>query len=179
MKKNVLVFGLIAGVIVSTFMAFTAAHCHDDSDFSSNMVLGYAAMILSFSFIFIGVKNFRDKYNGGLLSFGKAFRIGLYITLIASSMYVAVWLVEFYMFIPDFMEKYAAHVLRETKASGVGQLELDKKTVEMARYKELYKNPIFVILLTYMEILPVGLIISLITALLLKRKRPPALAVGK
>jgi hypothetical protein len=179
MKKNVLVFGLIAGCIVSTFMAVSMAICSKDESNPHSMVLGYASMILSFSFIFIGIKNFRDKYNGGLIGFGKAFRIGLYIALIASTLYVAVWLVEYYMFIPDFMEKYAAHILRETKASGVSQLELDKKAAEMSRYKELYKNPIFVILFTYLEILPVGLIISLIAALLLKRKKLAVVTAGK
>jgi hypothetical protein len=178
MKKNVLIFGLIAGAIVSTFMAVSMSICSKDESYSHNMVLGYSAMILSFSLIFVGVKNFRDKYNGALITFGKAFRIGLYVTLIASTMYVAVWLVEYYMFIPDFMEKYTAHILREARAGGVNQLELDKKAAEMASYRELYKNPIFVVLLTYLEILPVGLIISLITALFLRRNKLPGVTAG-
>jgi hypothetical protein len=70
------------------------------------------------------------------------------------------------------MDKYCTHVLKETKASGASQIEIDKKTTEMASFKELYKNPLFVVLITYIEILPIGLIISLIGALILKRKEP-------
>lgn len=170
MQRNVIVFGLISGLIVSAFMVYTIAKCYASSDFESSMLLGYASMIIAFSFIFIGVKNFRDKYDNGVISFGKAFKIGLYISLIASTIYVVAWLIDYYLFIPDFMEKYTAHVLKEVKAGGASQLDINNKVTEMAGYKEMYKNPLFVVLMTYLEILPVGLIISLISALILKRK---------
>ena len=107
---------------------------------------------------------------GGLITFGTAFRVGLYISLIASTMYVGVWLIEYYFFMPDFMDKYADHVLKSAQASGISQVELDKKVLEMQGYKDMYKNPLFVILLTYMEILPIGILITVISALILKRK---------
>jgi ethanolamine transporter EutH len=170
MKKNVLVFGLISGLIVSGLMIlFTSMH-YNNPDFEGSMLLGYASMILSFSFIFVGIKNYRDKYNEGFISFGKAFKIGILIALISSTCYVLTWLVEYYFFIPDFMEKYTEHMMLEAEKSGISGLELDKKAEEMATYKEMYKNPVFVVLLTYLEVLPVGLIISLIAALILKKK---------
>lgn len=170
MKKNVLVFGLIAGFIVSVFMVLSMANCIDAGDFGHSMVLGYAAMIIAFSFVFVGIKNQRDKLDGGIITFGKAFKTGLWITLIASTIYVAVWLVDYYYFIPDFMEKYSAHMIEQTKASGASAAEMDKQLADMAYYKEMYKNPLFVILFTYMEILPVGLLITVISAFILKRK---------
>jgi len=136
----------------------------------SNDVLGYAAMVAAFSFIFIGIRNYRNRYNGGVITFGKAFKTGLYITLTASTIYVAVWLVDYYLFIPDFLDKYVPHVLKELKAGGATEPELAEKATEMADFKEMYKNPLFVVLITYMEVFPVGLIISLISALILKRK---------
>ncbi|WP_138994967.1 DUF4199 domain-containing protein [Larkinella sp. C7] len=173
MKKIVLVSGLIAGIILTSVMAVSTAVCYTTNQYEGNMVLGYASMILAFSLIFVGVKNFRDNYNNRVISFGKAFKIGLYITLIASTMYVLSWLVEYYFFIPDFMEKYIAHAVNQAKIEGASQLELDKKAAEFSDYKEMYKTPVGVILLTYLEVLPVGLIISLICALLLKRKNQP------
>jgi len=170
MKKNVLVFGLISGFIVSALMNYFMLRSYKVEDFESSMWFGYTIMLVAFSLIFVGVKNVRDKYDGGIISFGKAFRIGLYITLIASTMYVIVWLIDYYMFIPDFMDKYVAHTLNAARENGATETELTAQAAEMEKYKEMYKNPLMVILFTYMEILPVGLIISLISALILKRK---------
>jgi hypothetical protein len=174
MRKNVIVFGLIAGLLVAAFMIYSTARGYSTEDFDSNIILGYAAMLAAFSFIFVGIKNVRDKYNGGVISFGKAFQTGLLITLVASSIYVSVWLVDYYCFIPDFMEKYTAHVLKETQEKGANQAELKEQVAQLKYYREMYKNPLFVVLLTYAEILPVGLVISLMSALILKRK-PKAL----
>jgi len=133
------------------------------------MWLGYSSMLVAFSFIFVGIKNERDKHSGGYISFGKAFKVGLYIALVASSVYVVTWLIEYYMFIPDFMDKYIAHVLREATKDGATAAELKSKKDEMAMYVNMYKNPLGVIVLTYLEVLPIGLIISLIAAAILKR----------
>lgn len=170
MKKIVIVFGLISGLIVTSLMIINVVKCYHNEDFESSMVLGYASMLLAFSFIFVGVKSFRDKHNNGVISFGKAFKIGLFISLIASSLYVIVWMFYYYLFIPDFMDKYTSHMIVEAKRNGATAAELAATKSEMAGYKEMYKNPFYVILLTYSEILPLGLLISLISALILKRK---------
>ena len=170
MKKNIMVGGLISGLILAAFMVVVTAICYKNEDFESSMVLGYASMILAFTMIFVGIKNYRDRFNNGFVTFGKAFKIGLYITLIASTIYVLVWLIDYYLFIPDFLDKYSAHVLREAKTAGASPVEMQEKVDEMGGYKEMYKNPLLVILLTYTEVLPVGLVVSIISALILKRK---------
>ncbi|WP_221391722.1 DUF4199 domain-containing protein [Dyadobacter sp. NIV53] len=177
MRRNVIVCGLISGIILAGFMVVVTSICYQNEDFQSSMVLGYSSMILAFSLIFVGVKNLRDKFNNGFITFGKAFRIGIYITLIASTMYVLAWVIDYYLFIPDFMDKYTAHVMREIKAAGADQMEIDKKAAEMLDYKEMYKNPLLVLLLTYMEVIPVGLVVSLISALILKRKSKTQITV--
>lgn len=169
MKKVILVCGLIAGFILTAMMVVSTALCYLNDNFEGNMALGYASMVLAFSVIFVGIKNYRDTYSNGLLSFGKAFKIGLYITLIASTMYVIIWLIDYYFFIPDFMDKYTAHVLKEAKIAGASSAEMATKTQEMENYKEMYKNPALVILFTYLEVLPIGLVVSLICALFLKK----------
>lgn len=169
MRKTIVVCGLIAGVIVSLFMISSTARCYASGNFDSSIVVGYASMLLAFSLIFVGIKNYRDKFNNGAVSFGKAFKIGLNITLIASTVYVIVWLADYYLFFPDFMDKYAAHVLQELKADGVSGAEYQKEVAKMDEYKEMYKSPLMIILFTYLEILPVGLVVSLLTAAFLKR----------
>lgn len=172
MKKIAITFGLISGLIVSVMMVAGTALLYKDPNFRGNTIIGYAAMIIAFAFIFVGVKSFRDKYNGGVISFAKAFKVGLFITLVASTMYVAVWLVEYYVFIPDFMEVYTRCVLDRAREDGATQEQLQEQARTMATYSEWYRNPLFVILLTYAEIIPVGLVVALISALILKRKTP-------
>lgn len=172
MKKTVLICGLIAGLIsTSLFIGLMLLGKAGQDDFKNGMIYGYTLMILAFSFIFVATKITRDKYNEGLISFGQAFRVGLYITLIASTMYVMVWLIDYYYFIPDFAEKYGARVLEKLKVSGASQAEIARQSTEMARFSQMYKNPFFNALITYTEIVPVGLVVSLISAWALKRKK--------
>ncbi|MBC9909061.1 DUF4199 domain-containing protein [Chitinophaga varians] len=171
MKKNVLVFGLISGAIISLMMVFSVLWCYKDPNFKGNMYLGYAGMLIAFSFIFVGIKNYRDKYNNGTVTFGKAFKVGLLIALIAATAYVVVWLFDFYLFVPDFMDKYNAHMLKEAREAGADAATLSKKMAEAENFRQLYKNPLFVILITYAEVLPLGIVIALISALILKRKK--------
>ena len=173
MKKNIIIYGLIAGIVVSILMLFSVnyiSHVEGKVDYNTSLLIGYASMLIAFSLVFIGIRNYRDKYNGGVISFGKAFKIGSMIVLIASTIYVAAWLIDFYFFIPDFMEKFSAQELDELRASGASQIEIDKETKEMANFVRMYKNPFFNAMMTYVEILPVGLIVTLISSLILKRK---------
>ncbi|WP_026705911.1 DUF4199 domain-containing protein [Flavobacterium soli] len=171
MKKTILTFGFIAGLIVTAMMVFSTYQCYNNSEqFEPSMVIGYLGMLVAFSFVFIGIRNYREKYNNGTITFKKAFTIGLLIALIASTMYVVVWLIEYYYFIPDFMDKYMDFVIRQGKEEGLTAAQLQVKMDEMEMYKEWYKSPILVILLTFSEILPLGIVIALISALILKRK---------
>ncbi len=177
MTKNIIIYGIIAGIIVSSLMLFTMnnlSHCKGNVDYDNSMLIGYASMLIAFSLVFVGIRNYRDKYNDGVISFGKAFKLGFIIVLIASTFYVGAWLIDYFFFIPDFMDKYAAHMLAELKASGASQAEIDKQTLEMADFGRKFKNPLFNAMMTYMEILPVGLIVTLISSLILKRKTAKA-----
>lgn len=120
---------------------------------------------LFFSLIYIGVRNYRNKELDGYISFGKAFKTGALIALIGSAIYVAAWLFSYYLFVPDFMDVYSEYALKNCTPE-----ELPAKTKEMADFKELYKNPLFVVLITFSEVLPIGLVVALVSALILKRK---------
>ena len=173
MKKNIIIYGLIAGIVVSIFMLVSInyiSHVEGKVDYNTSLLIGYASMLIAFSLVYVGIRNYRDKYNGGVISFGKSFKIGIMIVLIASSIYVVAWLIDYFFFIPDFMEKFSAQELDKLKTSGVSQIEIDKQTKEMADFARMYKNPLFNAMMTYAEILPVGLVVTLISSLILKRK---------
>ena len=173
MKKNIIIYGLVAGIVVSILMLITTnylSYCEGNVDYNTSMLIGYASMLVAFSLVFVGIRNYRDKYNEGVISFGKAFKIGIMIVLIASTMYVVAWLIDYYFFLPDFAEKYSTHTLDTLKASGASQIEIEKQTKEMANFVRMFKNPFFNAMMTYVEILPVGLIVTLISSLILKRK---------
>ena len=177
MKKNIIIYGLIAGAVVAVLMLSTVnyiSHCEGNVDYDTSMLIGYASMLIAFSLVFVGIRNYRDKYNEGIISFGKAFKIGIMIVLIASTIYVAAWLIDYFYFIPDFMEKYSAHMLDQLRASGASQVEIDKQAKEMADFATMYNNPFFNAMMTYIEILPVGLVVTLISSFILKRKSLPA-----
>ena len=176
MKKNIIIYGLIAGIVVSVLMVFSInyiSHVEGKVDYNTSLLIGYASMLIAFSLVYIGIRNYRDKYNDGVISFGSAFRIGIMIVLIASTIYVVAWLIDYFFFIPDFMEKFSAQELDKLKASGASQIEIEKETIKMANMVKMLKNPLFNAMMTYAEILPVGLIVTLISSLILKRKNNP------
>lgn len=177
MKRNSLVFGIIAGVIISTFMGVSMAimgcGSGDADGGTGSMIIGFSAMAVAFSFVFVGIKNYRDKQNGGIITFGKAFLLGLMISFIASTLYVITWAIEYHFFLPDFMDKYSAMQVKQLHESGVSGVQLEKalKDIETACYN--YKHsPFFFTMYTYMEILPVGILITLISSFILKKKAP-------
>ena len=170
MKKIVLICGLIAGLIAGGWCNLFIHINKDTMDFDGGMVYGYAAMILGFSLIFVGVKNYRDNNLGGYMTFGNAFKVGVLITLVASTIYVAMWLVDYYLFIADFGKHMTAYEVNKLQKAGASAAVIAKKVNEMKGFAEMYKNPFINGLLTYTEILPVGLIVSLIAALILKKK---------
>lgn len=172
MKKNVFVYGLISGICVAAFMSFSIAYCYSKNSFDGSMLLGYTAMLLSFSLIFVGVKSFRDEHNGGIISFKNAFLMSMYMALIASTLYVVGWMIAYYNFFPDFIDKLTAHQLSSAKVNQMTPAEVAGVREQMETFKDWYATPIGVAGATFLEILPVGIIVSLFTALILKRNTP-------
>jgi hypothetical protein len=175
MKKIIWTCGVIAGIISVSWGVVSEGLLSDSLSLNTRMIFGYATMILAFSLIFAGIKNYRDTYNNGQITFGKALSIGLLITLIASTVYVAVWMIDFSYFVPDFGEKYQAQAIAEMKASGVSAAEIQKKGAEMAATFGKYNTSFtFRAMFTYLEIAPVGIVVSLIAALILKKNSKAA-----
>lgn len=179
MKKIVLTFGLIAGAILTgTFVALLPFH--DTIGFDRGMVIGYTSMVLAFLLIYFGVRSYRDNVAGGTVRFGRAFVVGMLIALVASVCYVAAWEVIYFGMHSDYMEKYEEHVLEKARANGDSPEAIAKKQAELEKFAEMYKNPVFNVAMTFMEPLPVALIMALVSAGVLSRRKKtgPAGAVA-
>ena len=170
MRKIVLTFGLIAGAVMSVLMVLTFV-VFRGVDFDNGAIVGYSGMVLAFLMIFVGVKTYRDNIGGGVVTFVRAMNVGLLITVIATACYVATWEVIYYKFAPDFMTKYAAHVVEQAKKAGKSEVEVAAISKQMAEVSEAYKNPIVNIAYTFIEPLPVGLLFTFGAAWFLSRRR--------
>jgi hypothetical protein len=170
MKKTVLTFGLIAGAVLSAMMLITLPF-HDRIGFDRAMVVGYTSMVLAFMMIFFGVRSYRDNVAGGSVGFGRAFAVGALIGVVASSCYVATWELSKSRLAPDYMEKYQVHELAKARAEGATEEALAAKKADMDRFAEMYRNPVINVAFTFMEPLPVALVIALVSAGVLSRRR--------
>ena len=169
MKKIVLTFGLLSGVVSAAIMAATMPFA-EAIGFDRMIVVGYTAIVISFLFVYFGIRSYRDNVLGGQISFGKGFQAGILITLISSFVYVGSWLVVNYNFIPDFADKYSVYLVEDQRARGASQAEIDKVVEEAEQMKAMLANPLINAAVTFTEPFPVGLLITLISAAVLKTK---------
>jgi hypothetical protein len=175
MKKTVLTFGLISGAIVSAMMVITLPF-QEAIGFDGGMVIGYTTMVLAFMLIYFGVRSYRDNVAGGTVRFGRAFGVGMLIAVVASLCYVGTWEVIYFKFKPDFLTKYQEHALAKARADGESEAAIARKKAEMDVFAEQYKNPAINAAYTFLEPLPVALIVALVSAGVLSRRRKDALA---
>ena len=173
MKRTVLTFGLIAGAIMAAMMLITGVFM-DEIGFDKGEIIGYTTMVLAFLMTFFGIKSYRDNVSGGTISFGHALQIGLMITAVATVCYVATWEVIYYKLAPDFVEKYATYTVEKAKQAGATPAQVDAQMKQMMEFKEMYKNPFVNAALTFLEPPPVGLLVAVISAGVLRRKTTAA-----
>ena len=164
MNNIILKNGIFGGLVVSAVMCYVTYSMKSNPDIEPNIYLGFGSMLVAFSFIVFGILQQR-KANNEMISFGSAFKTGLLIAFITSTIYVLVWLVIFYNFFPDFIERYGEIVAKNTPAE-----DLAAKQEELEWMKGVYKSPLGIIGMTYVEIFPLGIVAALISALILKKK---------
>jgi len=184
MKKVVLTFGLIAGAIVAIFVWIIAWLCDINVlSIGRAELVGYASMLIALTLIFFGIKSYRDNYGGGIISFGKAVQIGLLISLIAGFMYYASAMVHSIAnpgFDDRFAAKYKQATVEKMTAKGAAQEEIDQAAAEIDQMMVMIKNPLIYFVAAMIEILPVCIVVTLISAALLRRKELlPAAAEGQ
>ncbi|HEV7550298.1 MAG TPA: DUF4199 domain-containing protein [Candidatus Angelobacter sp.] len=175
MKKTVLTFGLISGAVSSLMIVATVPFA-DRIGFDKGAVIGYTAIVLSFLLVFFGIRSYRDNVGNGQITFSKAFTVGISITLISCLCYVVTWEILYFNFLPEFMDKYSAHIVEKMKASGASAAAIQVQLQQMKKLRELYDNPLINAAMTFIEPFPIGLVITLISAAILRRKPQSQLA---
>lgn len=173
MKKTVLTFGLIGGVIIAAMM-FATLPFIDKIGFDKGEIVGYTTMILAFLLVFFGVRSYRENVGGGRITFGRAFAVGILITLVVCVCYVVAWEILYFKFMPDFADKYASYAIEKVRASGASQQVIDAKLEQMKSFKAMYDNPFINAAITFVEPFPIGLIVTLISAAFLRKKTTAA-----
>jgi len=154
MKRIVIINGIIAGVIVSAMLALSLPlHENGILNYNSGTVVGYASMVIALSVIFFAIRRYREHL-GGEITFGKAFGVGLAITVIASVIYAVTWEVCYHTIAGDFMARMTDYYVEEKIAAGATAEEVAATRKEMAEFSELYENPAIRFGMTLFEIFP-------------------------
>ena len=176
MKKIVLTYGLLSGLLLALFTALLWLTVDIEGPVirKYGMLIGFGSMILAFTAVFFGIRAYRDQRGGGTITFGRALGVGLLIALITSSCYVIGWQIVYRNFIPDFADKYAAMEIQKLQEKGASDAQIAAAKADMEKFMKMYANPLFNVGVTFLEIFPVGLIVSLVSAAILRRRAADA-----
>jgi hypothetical protein len=170
MKKDVWKYGLLCGLVLAITMGVTVPFEHHIKA-SYAMAVGYTIMVLSFLIVFVGVKHYRDTECGGTISFGRAFAAGALMMLISCVCYVAMWEALSATVEKNFAHDYTASMVKRAQNSGLRGAALEAKIAEAHKFEVMYSNPLYRMSMTLLEPLPVGIVMALVTAGILRRKR--------
>lgn len=170
MLRTILTYGVLAGLVVTVPMNLMLA-LYPSGHMTTSLITGYALMLLALTFVFFGVRRHRDKVLGGVIKFLPALGIGLGISVVAGIMYVIGWEISLAVTNYTFINDYTASMIAAERAKGVSGPELDAFITQMDQMKAQYANPLFRLPMTFVEIFPVGVLVSLISAALLRFSR--------
>ena len=169
MKKTVLTFGVISGVVAATLMTANMLFI-DRIGFDRALYVGYTVIVISFLFVYFGIRSYRDNVLGGRITFGKGFQAGILIRLISCLFHVGAWMVTYRPFFPDFADKYAAYLVEEKRSGGASQAEIESTIQQGEDMKRMLDNPLINAAVTFTEPFPVGLLVTLISAAVLRKQ---------
>jgi len=170
MTKIVLTFGLISGAIAALMM-LVAIPFIGRVPFEYLTAFGYTTFVICFLMVFFGIRSYRENVGGGTITFGRAFKVGILITLISCVIYVISWEFIQHNFLPDFLDKYSNYMVEKQRAAGATPEQLNVVVQENQKFMEMYKNPLIRFASSMMEAFPVGLLITLLSAWILKREQ--------
>jgi hypothetical protein len=167
--RYALVYGGIAGAIVIAIISATIAL--DLPSHATSMWVGYLVMITALSLIFVGTKRYRDVECGGVIGFGRALGLGVAIAAVAALIYTIGWEIYLATSSGDFMAEMTATTLEGMRAEGASEADIAAREAQMQALAESYKSPLFRLPITFIEIFPVGLLVALVSAALLRNPK--------
>lgn len=168
MKNTIFRYGLYGGIFICVLFLATW-YLMPEMDFNAQEIAGYASMILALIFVFFGIRHYRDQVNSGTLSLASGIKIGLGISLITALCFGLLDLAYILWLEPDFMENYYQAMLQEMQATLPAE-EFEVRKAAMESEKELFSNPLISFALMAFTVFLIGIVITLISALILKRK---------
>ncbi len=171
MLRRILSYGLGAGLIVGGALFAITVTLGGHPPSGLGMLIGYLTMLVALSLVFVAIKRHRDIALGGVIRFWPAFGLGLGVSLVASVCYVLAWEAALAVSGMDFAATYADAVIERQKAKGVSGEALARLVADMESFKASYANPAYRVPMTFTEIFPVGLIVSLVSAAILRNPR--------
>ncbi len=171
MPGMILKYGVVAGLLAGVPLSLVVIMWGDQPPIANGMVIGYTIMLVALSTVFVAIKRYRDVDGGGVVRFWPAFGMGLAISFVAGVIYVIAWESSVAIAHLDFAGSYAQATIAKARASGVSGEALAKIIAEMDDFKVQYANPLFRWPMTFAEIFPVGVLVSLISAALLRNSR--------
>jgi len=171
MLPPILRYGIAAGIVVIVPMSLMLTLAGPSSSVASSYFSGYLIMILGLSLVFVAIKRYRDRVLGGVIRFAPAFLIGLGISAVAGIVYVIGWEITLAATDFGFIDDYSNAAIEAARARGATAAELAAVTAKMGEFRAQYLNPAFRLPMTFIEIFPVGLLVSLISAALLRNSR--------
>ncbi|HUQ09689.1 MAG TPA: DUF4199 domain-containing protein [Steroidobacteraceae bacterium] len=172
MIGTILRYGLIAGVIVAAPMLWQMLTWKQGSGNPlGGMLVGYLTMLIALTAVFLGIKHYRDKVLGGAIRFLPAFGLGLGISVVACVLYVAAWEISMAYSDFDFMAWYSHYIIEAAKTQDASPEAMAKAVAQAKEFEAAYANPMMRIAYTFIEMFPVGVLVSLISALVLRKSR--------
>ncbi|MEL7342270.1 MAG: DUF4199 domain-containing protein, partial [Bacteroidota bacterium] len=125
MTRIILLFGAIIGLINvgMFFLSFLGGNMEQNMEHGE--LIGYTTMIISLSAIFFAVRQYRDQHLGGHIKFGKAFLIGLLITVVAGLVYTIGWEIYYQNGGSEFTDMYLEQLRAGMAEDGMTEAEID------------------------------------------------------
>ncbi len=174
MKKTIIRYGLISSVVLIVLFLIEWA-IFNNKNYAAQEVMGYASMIIAMLFVFFGIKHYRDKENGGLLSFGQGMKVGVLIVLIPALVYGLFDVLYILVLNPGFMNDYFNYYLAEMQKTMTAQ-EFEKARASMESQKAMFSKPVVNFMVMFLTVFVIGMIVTVISSLILRRRARTAIA---
>ncbi len=167
MKPVVFRYGLYSAIIIIVLGAIHLAFL-DQTGFAVGEVIGYLTITIAMIFVFLGIKHYRDRVNGGRLTFGQGMKLGLLIVLVPSLAFGLLDIFYTNVIDPGFFQNYLDYQITEVRKNYSGEAA-ETRIEKMRADMEMFKNPIWGFLFMFLTVFVIGVVVTIISSLTLRR----------
>jgi hypothetical protein len=171
MPTRIIAYGVLWGLLLSV-MNFAPIPFSDKLNFAWWRKTGDALLIIGSLSAYFGIRSVREDVTGGYISFKLSVKIGLWITLVASTVCLFTWLIIFYQVSPDFPSAYGLDVINRMRSANKSDFEIRQAQELMMFYNGMLRHPMLNLLIIFIKPIPVGIVATLLSAANLFKKNP-------